>query len=313
MRITAVIPVKDREQLLRQCLTALAASAAQYSDARIVVVDNGSLDKSREVATEFAPMVRLVESRASRVGGVRNAGAALDRDTLAYAFVDCDCIVPTDFFQAVADTFSSRGASAVGCEVVSPSDGHWTERAWDGLHRPGGDGPRHYINSACFCIQTEWFWRINGFDDTKVSSEDVDICRRLAAAGGTMWQSERLAIVHLGNPQSIGGLYRRIRWHGEGVWERGKGIQWSVTTIATLLHGVAVLSGTAAGVALIADGRWVGWLAIVLGWFVVPVLFVAARAFQHRRRVPVIGGIGLMSITFPARLHGLLRSLNAVS
>ncbi len=313
MRITAVIPVKDREQLLRQCLTALAASAAQYQDARILVVDNGSIDNSREVATEFAPKVRLVKSRAARVGGVRNAGAALDRDTDAYAFVDCDCIVPADFFQAVADTLSSSGASAVGCEVVSPSDGHWTERAWDGLHRPGGDGPRHYINSACFCILTEWFWRINGFDDTKVSSEDVDICRRLAAAGGTMWQSERLAIVHLGNPQSIGGLYRRIRWHGEGVWERGKGIQWSVTTIATLLHGMSALSATAAGAALIAFGQPLGWLVILLGWLAMPALFVVARAVQHRRRVPILGGIGLMSITFPARLHGLLRSLTANS
>jgi hypothetical protein len=252
-----------------------------------------------------------MESSASRIGGVRNAGARSQPGADVFAFIDCDCLVPPDFLTAVAETFATSNASAVGCEVLSQSDGHWTERVWDKLHRPGGDGPRHYINSACFCIRREMFFSLNGFDESKVSSEDVDISRRLTEAGGTMWQSERLAVIHLGNAKSVPDLYRRLRWHGEGVWERGRGIQWSVTTTATFLHGIVVISSLTGGGWMLANHHPAGWLFIVLGFVIVPFLFVVARAIQHRRFVPILGGIGLMSITFPARLHGFFRSVAA--
>jgi GT2 family glycosyltransferase len=307
-QITAIVPVKNRADLLRRCLASLIAATENYGNARIVVCDNGSTDDSVRVASSMGPLVSVVHSAAPRVSGVRNDGAGLAPNADVLAFIDCDCVVPSDFFGAAIDTFKISGAAAVGCEVVSPADGHWTERAWDGLHRPGGDGPRHYINSACFCIRTDWFNRINGFDSQKVSSEDVDICRRLAAAGGTMWQSERLAVLHLGNPKTIGGLYSRIRWHGEGVWERGKGIQWSVSTIATFAHLLCVVAGLITGSILISRGMWLGVVLLLIGFVLTPLLFVVARAVQHRRLVPMLGGVGLMSITFPARLHGLLRS-----
>jgi glycosyltransferase involved in cell wall biosynthesis len=309
--IVAVVPSKNRADLLRRCLQSLVAAAQQYENARIVVSDHGSTDDSVTIARQAGEFVTVISSTAYRVGGVRNDGAAAALEADALAFIDCDCIVPPDFFAAVSDTFKVSRAAAVGCEVLSPSDGHWTERAWDGLHRPGGDGPRHYINSACFCISRPWFERIGGFDEQKISSEDVDICRRLTEAGGTMWQSERLAVLHLGNPQTVAGLYRRIRWHGEGVWERDKGIQWSVTTAATFLHLACVATGLLLGAYALFNGYPVGLTALFAGFLVVPLAFVAARALQHRRVVPIIGGVALMSITFPARLHGLFRSVMA--
>ncbi len=309
--ITVVIPVKDRASLLSQCLDSLVISARDRCDVRVIVCDNGSTDSTLDVARSYLPFTTVVMSSSATVAGVRNDGASADPDAAVYAFLDCDCLVPEHFFSAIVDTMEATGAAAVGCEVRSRPDGHWTERVWDGLHRPGGDGPRHYINSACFCIRSDWFGRLGGFDCEKVSSEDVDICRRLAALGGTMWQSEQLAVLHLGNPQSVAGLYRRIRWHGEGIWERGKGIQWSATTLFTLLHPVVLILATIAGLRLLQQGNLWGLAAVAFGAGAIPTLFVIARAVQHRRRVPFLGGIVLMSITFPARLHGLIRSRRA--
>ena len=128
-----------------------------------------------------------------------------------------------------------------------------------------------------------------------------------------MWQSESLAVLHLGNPKSLAGLYRRIRWHGQGVWENGQGIQWSVTTTATLLHPVAVLFGVLYGGWLISLGYPIGALVALGGLIAIPFLFVAARGLQHRRRVPVVGGIALMFITFMARLDGLFAARRAAA
>jgi GT2 family glycosyltransferase len=308
MRIAAVVPVKNKADVLAACIDSICAARRKHPSTTIILVDNGSTDGSVDILNRYSADATIIHSSARCVGGVRNDGAIADQSADAYAFLDCDCVVPEDFFADVVSTLEETEAAAVGCEVVSPADGHWSEIAWDGLHRPGGDGPRHYINSACFCIRREWFDRIQGFDADKVSSEDVDICRRLAAEGGTMWQSEKLAVLHLGNPKTLAGLYRRIRWHGSGIWERGKGVQWSVSTVATLLNPLAIIAFTTIGLWLAWGGKRWGWGLVVSGPLIMPLLFVAARALQHRRAVPIVGGTALMVITFAARLDGLIRS-----
>jgi len=218
LQITAVIPVKDRAALLARCLDSLTTSAAQYGAANIVVCDNDSTDDSVGVASAFGAPVTVVQSHANRVGGVRNDGVAASPQADVFAFVDCDCVVPRNFFAAIADVLGESGAAAVGCEVLSPNDGHWSER----------------------------------------------------------------------------------------VWEPGKGMQWSVTTAATLLHLASSIAGFAAGITLLFRGQ--GPLAgavAALGLLAFPTMFVVARAAKHRRMVPIVGGIALMSITFLARLHGL--------
>lgn len=309
MKITAVLPVRNKADVLDACLRSVRIAAAAYADCSVIVVDNGSTDGSLRIQESYRDAFTLLRSTAARVGGVRNDGARGHPKADVYAFIDCDCIVPERFFTDVADVFAESKASAVGCEVVSDMLGHWSEVVWDKLHRPGGDGPRHYINSACFCITASWFWKINGFDEQKVSSEDVDICRRLTVAGGTMWQAERLAVIHMGNPKSLSGLYRRLRWHGEGIFEAGKGVQWSVSTIFTLLHAVVVVVGVTAGVLLLTRGRLLGAPLMLASLVSMPALFVLARAIQFRRGVPVFGGIALMMITFAARFAGMRRSI----
>jgi hypothetical protein len=287
----------------------LSAAADLHGETTIVLVDNGSTDGSLEIQQRYLGRCRLVATTVNRVGAVRNFGARTYPSADLFAFIDCDCVIGRTFFVDAQEIVEATGADAVGCEVVSPADGHWSEQTWDRLHRPGGDGPRHYINSACFCITAARFWKLGGFDEQKVSSEDVDICRRLANGGGTMWQSERLAVVHLGNPKSILGLYRRVRWHGEGIWERGKGLQWSVSTAAALAHPVAVVSGLLVGFVLSPEHPMLALLCTLVGLLLVPSGFVAARAIQFRRSVPWLSSIVLMSISLPARLHGLLRSV----
>ena len=309
MRLAAILPIRNKADLLERCLASVTAAAQQHGATQVVLVDNGSTDGSLAIQARCADRATLVTSMATRVGGVRNDGARVVPDADAFVFIDCDCEVPGTFFQDVADTFAASGAAAVGCEVYAPSQGHWSERVWDRLHRPGGDGPRHYINSACFAIQAAWFHRIAGFDATKSSSEDVDICRRLTAAGGTMWQSERLAILHLGNPQTVAGLYRRLRWHGEGIWEPGAPVQWSVSTICLVLFPLVTVAGVVGGVHWGASHP--GWaiVSLLAAPLLVPLLFVMGRAVQFRRRVPVVGGVVLMLITFVARLHGVIRAV----
>ena len=68
-RISVVMPVYNSERLLGECLAALRASA--FKDFEIVVVDDSSTDKSREIAATHGARVvpsggRLGPGRARR-------------------------------------------------------------------------------------------------------------------------------------------------------------------------------------------------------------------------------------------------------
>lgn len=314
MRLAVVIPVKDRAALLAQCLEALC-TAIRHDDplgqlaVRVYVADNGSRDGTVEVAQRYVPVVHVVPSTARYVGGVRNDGARAALREMpeleALVFLDADCIVPPDFLSACGDVFAASGATAIGCEVRSRPDGHWTERVWDTLHRPGGDGTRHYINSACFAIRRPAFEALEGFDPHRPSSEDVDICQRLTAAGGRLFQSERLAVLHLGNPQTLAGYWRRIRWHNEGVFDASGRLQRAPMVYATLLHALVLPTSLVMALPLFPIAPWLSAAAIGFGLFAVPLLFVLARMRQHRRYIPLMSATLLMGVTFPARLHGM--------
>lgn len=316
MRLAVVIPVRNRAALLTRCLSALTAAIHDATQAGhtvdVVVADNGSHDETVRVAREHMPTVRVTYSMAACVGGVRNDGAraALALDAAApdaVVFLDADCLVPPDFLRSCVDVFAESGADAVGCEVYAPKDGHWTERAWDALHRPGGDGPRHYINSACFAIRREAFEAIGGFDATRTSSEDVDICQRLVAWGGNLFQSERLAVLHLGNPQRLRDFWLRIVWHNEGVFDAHGRMQRAPMIYATLLHGIVLTLCIAAAAARMAVAPWQSISLLLVGFLLTPALFVLARQRQFRRRMPLLASTALMALTFPARLHGMAR------
>jgi glycosyltransferase involved in cell wall biosynthesis len=99
-RVSVVVPVRDRRDLLRELLNALEAQT--YRDFEVVVVDDGSSDGSdaeAERATIAGRSVRLL--RADKLGAVaaRERGvAAAAADVLA--FTDSDCAPEPDWLAA---------------------------------------------------------------------------------------------------------------------------------------------------------------------------------------------------------------------
>jgi glycosyltransferase involved in cell wall biosynthesis len=91
-RASVVVPVRDRRDLLRELLDALARQT--YRDFEVVIVDDGSADGSGDEAKAIAASqgLRLRVERTAGVGAVeaRRIGVAASRGSVL-AFTDSDC------------------------------------------------------------------------------------------------------------------------------------------------------------------------------------------------------------------------------
>jgi glycosyltransferase involved in cell wall biosynthesis len=88
--VSAIIPARDAEATLGQTLDSLLAQTVP--DWEAVVVDDGSVDGTAEVALAYAardPRVRLLRARAGGAAAARNAGLALARGR-RLLFLDAD-------------------------------------------------------------------------------------------------------------------------------------------------------------------------------------------------------------------------------
>ena len=63
-------------------------------------------------------------------------------------------------------------------------------------------------------VSREAFQAVGGFDTTLETCEDVDLCKRLRAAGYELYNDDRMVNVHLGDPATLGELFRGELWRG---------------------------------------------------------------------------------------------------
>lgn len=93
MNVSVVIPALNEQQTLPACLDALAAQTEKPFE--VIVVDNGSSDKTVEIAARYPFVTVLHEPTQGRVYA-RNAGFAAARGDVI-ARIDADAIVPPDW------------------------------------------------------------------------------------------------------------------------------------------------------------------------------------------------------------------------
>src|ERR1700674_5334609 len=89
-----VIPVRNEEENIRRCLDSVRCLKFAPELFEVIVVDNGSTDRTKEVASafkEFLPL-QVLDRPDGYIAAVRNAGAAAARGRYL-AFLDADCEV----------------------------------------------------------------------------------------------------------------------------------------------------------------------------------------------------------------------------
>jgi len=120
--ITVIVPTHNRCESLKDTLSSLLEQACDNNfDYEIIVVDNNSKDKTREVVEEykakFKKKLRYIFERKQGVSSARNRGIKEARGEII-AFTDDDCIVDKYWLVNIWNCFRKYNCDAVGGRVL---------------------------------------------------------------------------------------------------------------------------------------------------------------------------------------------------
>jgi glycosyltransferase involved in cell wall biosynthesis len=172
-----IVPTRDSARTLEACLTSIRAQ--RYLAVELVVVDNYSTDRTREIAERFTDEVIVTGPERS---AQRNAGAKAATGQFL-VFVDGDMLMSPNVADEVATQFG-RGTQVQSLVIPlrSVGDNFWARcRALEKdlyVGDPDMEAARAYRRTA--------FEKVGGYDEGLHAGEDWDLSERVIKAGGAM-------------------------------------------------------------------------------------------------------------------------------
>jgi CDP-glycerol glycerophosphotransferase len=129
--VSVVVPMYQVEAYLERCLDSVVAQS--YQNLEVVLVDDGSTDRTAEIARGYVerdPRFRLVQRPNGGLGAARNTGLAACTGELL-AFLDSDDSLPPDAYRKMVRTLVESGSDfVVGAHYRDEVGGTLVQRAW---------------------------------------------------------------------------------------------------------------------------------------------------------------------------------------
>jgi glycosyltransferase involved in cell wall biosynthesis len=307
VEFSVIIPARDEEKMIGRCFERLAAMNFPAQGFEVVLIDNGSSDRTVEIAESWKDrlQVRVLAKSDGHNSALRNFGASTARGRF-FAFLDADCLVPKVWLNFAVSLLSARGAGIVGAHCRIPPGSSWVATAWSDDGQANRRGNTSYVPSGDMLLQRDTFWKVGGFDESLETNEDYEFCQRAREAGFPVLCFSELEVIHLGTPQSLGSFYRQNRWHGRNVFRVFLSSLPRLRNVRPVLFALYTLFGIAAVVLGAFEAILKGWrggLFVALGVFLAGPLALSLQKAYQRREVRLVASLFLLYL-----LYGLARA-----
>src|SRR5882724_3997416 len=216
--ISIIIPALNEEKMIGRCLESLTRLGFARDRFEVLVVDNGSRDKTRVIADSFKGRLNLkvLQQPCVCISALRNLGA---REAVGdiVAFLDADCLAPADWLDRILALAPTDGAGILGAYYLLPEDSSWVGRTWHRYQEAPKSGEVSHVPAGDLIMRREDFLGLGGFDETIQTNEDYELCERARKAGMHVRAFPQIGVVHLGTAQSLRVFFRKQAWHGTHV------------------------------------------------------------------------------------------------
>ncbi len=215
IKISVVIPTYNEEQVILDCLDSLEKQS--YKNKEIVVVDDGSSDKTYKLVAGYARgrSVQLYKQNHKGPGPARNLGAKHAKGEILI-FVDSDMIFAPEFLEKLVKPIlegKTKGTFSKE-ELVTNPDNIWSA-CWT-INEGWEKGKRHPKNypdkqKVFRAILKSEFDRIGGFSPTGEYTDDWSLSQKL----GYLADNAPGAKFYHKNPESLAEIFNQAKWIGK--------------------------------------------------------------------------------------------------
>ncbi|MDR3570789.1 MAG: glycosyltransferase family 2 protein [Candidatus Pacebacteria bacterium] len=239
MKISFSIPAYNEEQRIARCLESVQKEivrAGMEGQVEIVVVNNASTDRTKEIAQSF-PGVTVVDEQRKGLTFARQAGFEHSHGELI-ANVDSDTMVPPGWLDTVVRAFERDKSLVALSGPFTYYDLFPLSRFWVTCFY--GIGYITYLfnkyvlrvgamlQGGNFVVRRDALEKIQGFDTSiRFYGEDTDVARRLSAVGNVVW-TFRLPIYASGRRLAHEGIVKMgMRYALNYIWTTFTKKPWS--------------------------------------------------------------------------------------
>lgn len=196
--LSLYIPCFNAEPHLRYCLDGVLAQTRPADE--IIVVDDGSTDKTVEIARAY-PVKIVKHDRNRGLGAARNTGIRAASHDLV-ASLDSDCVARPDWLEKLLDCMGAHDAAGCGGKLVERNCTRLPDR-WRtyNMRQHWGDEP---IVNPLFLFGNNTLYRKSallesGLYDERLRTnfEDVSISENIAHHGHSLVYEPEAVVEHL--------------------------------------------------------------------------------------------------------------------
>jgi len=216
--VSIVIPSKDNDEALRQCIRSLYAHTA-YKSFEIIVVDNGSTAQVRIGLENFrqeCPFTYLYLPMEFNFSKMCNIGVRKAKGEYILLLNDDMEAVDDSWLMRMVGQASLKHVGAVGAKLLYPNTtliqhagitntvsgpGHKLKKLDDGVSYYYGRNRFVYdmigVTAACLMMRRSYYLALGGlFEGLAVAYNDVDLCFRLCSKGLYNVQRNDVVLYH---------------------------------------------------------------------------------------------------------------------
>ena len=257
--IAVIIPACNEASFIGQAIASIKSQEYPSDKVKIVVVNNGSTDDTADIARKAG--VTIINFPKGKVGAVRNFGVE-NSDSNIVAFIDADCIAGPFWLSEAVPFLKDPSIGAVGGIYLLPESPTWVEKAFVGFPEPK-DMEAHSLPGGSIIMRRDTFLKIGKFDETLSAAEDDEISRRIRSYGYRILTRRTCAVIHLGYPKTLGGIFKKQLWHGTNQLETSSGMLDKLLLI-THFVGLCVLTIILAMMGILINQALQPWFGIIL-------------------------------------------------
>ena len=197
--ISVIIPVYNGATYLAEALDCVLGQ--QYRLLEIIIIDDGSTDKTAEVADRFRGQLKYIYQENQGPAAARNHGLRVAGGELI-AFLDADDLWPDQTIQMMLEGLNKWPELEIILGLVQFMQTSAVNGQADRCFEKMGE-PHLGYNLGCALYRRSVFGRVGLFDETMRFSEDVDWFMRAREQGIAMALLERVSLLYRRNQNSV--------------------------------------------------------------------------------------------------------------